>query len=399
MGLASSIVKAAVAIGGTALAMTSASATDGALWRELASLGRSCDIRGTGAHVLTAEREIPVLLRRMLASPPERCDNIAAEARRRLQAAVGEVERPDVPLYLLPVLRDAAERGLGGPADPALAARADRMIWLLGRTQPGRPGPESATPEQEAERRAWLERPETIALLEAHVAHPQATRRAIRRLAELSLRRDLPSYDPQRAARLLDGPRRSPPADRALLVRLLSDGTQMPRNFARAANVLLPEYWFNAASVSDRAEMERLARRASASARNREQRLVALLCLWAASINAPEDFARDRDAMLRSIGDIPRAELSEGDARALAYAVNIHLSVFRNPGAVAPILVDGLIGPDGRLVMARFVRASGVEPFDREILAAYASWGREVDLSGSAQGRLVWVRLPPIVRT
>ena len=368
------------------------------IWRELRTLAGPCGT-SSGMHVLRADHEVPYLLGHLLRLPADRCDNVAARARARLVELVGEVERPDAEVGLLRVLAEAARQGLGGPADPELAERVGRVVWAF-EEYPSSVRREAAT----AERQAWLERPSTIRLLEGRVALFDQARRARELLGELSLRRDLPSYDPARAVLMFEADGvTDTPAERMRLSRLLSDGQHLPPDLPRAGEAIMWDLNYNAESAQP--EMLRLGRRAAAGARSQAERVGAARLLWAASIGGDRIAGTERGRAIAALGRVPTAPLGAGDGERIRRAMGFHISTL--PGVSpyddqldarrrGPVEMRGLVAPNGRLALVELTRSSGDAELDRDILLAWSSWGRELDLSATARGRLVWVRLPTI---
>ena len=106
--------------------------------------------------------------------------------------------------------------------------------------------------------------------------------------------------------------------------------------------------------------------------------------------------------MLRSIGEVPQVALAAGDAerigRALDFQFGFDLPDRRetDTAELRPILLRGLVGPDGRIVATELLQSSGAPDRDRIVRGVWASDGEKVDLSATARGRFVWVELPPV---
>lgn len=344
-----------------------------------------------------ALRAIGALLRADSARCPEG-PPLAVEQAKRL---LGSPDAPDADPVLLGHVWYAAHHGRGMARDPALADRIARLLWLYeGET----PAPMAWT---EAERQRWLEQPATIALLEARAAQRgrgRRTRIVVDRLATLSLRRDLPSYDPRRAVDLLDedslliGDER-----RIAFSRLVTSGEHLPPDFARARRALiLYGSMGNQATPELRAELLRVGTLAALRTRTPAERGEALRTLYAAAIDDHPAEVAARDRLLRRLGTVPTVTLAPADAAAIprvmhqAFATRLGYPREGDPEMLAPIRLRGLIAPDGRLAMAQIIGSSGLRRRDRGILAAWAIDHQKADLSATARGRFVWVELPPV---
>ena len=388
---------AAVCLAGAAPA---AAQTDRATWErdyrallEIAEPCRDADRRTGPPHVINPEREARGLVERMLAADPQRCLGVREAAYARLRAWVGEIERPDVDTDLLRTLYQAADQGLGARPDPALADRIGRVLWLFERNRP-------RLAWSEEERWEYLLRPRTLALLEGR-ARRSGELRAQALLGEARLRQGSPAYDPAGAVEMLERSAISY-QDKLRVSGLLTDGELLPRDYDRAAKLWLRGLQYSSDPLQPQRELLRIGRLAIAAAQTSAERAAALRILWAASIDGLEGSAAERDAVLGRLGRIPRVPLAGEDGQRLRAAIDEYVPLIAGvplePGQTPPppMLIDALIGPDGRPVMARVVRSSSVPEVDRRILIALAEKGSAADLSATAGGRFVWTRLPPI---
>lgn len=344
------------------------------------------------------ERDARRLADAMLRADPAQCPEVAPAAVAQLRERIGDPERADIDVELVELARRAAERGQGMRRDPALAERYGRMLWLF------QDGP-AADPALEAERQAWLVRPETVALLTARNAEVKwRSRRSLELHAGLLLRRDLPYYDPVLAVSLLErGPARHDLESRLRFSRLLTDGVHLPADFARAARPLLDGAVYDSDSAADyQRELLRIGRLAAAAARTPAERAEALRILSAAALDERFGSARDRDELLRGLGRVRKAALAQGDAERIGKALDYQFALdqpFRREGdaAVLPaIVLRALVGPDGRVVETQVVRSSGVARRDRALRATWIEHGSKVELAAVAGGRFAWVDLPPV---
>jgi hypothetical protein len=183
----------------------------------------------------------------------------------------------------------------------------------------------------------------------------------------------------------------------------LTDGVHLPRDFARAARPYRYTGSFDGA-VADQAQRELLAigRQAATAARTQAERLVALDILFGASLTGDAPALAERDALLRRLGAVPSVALAAGDAERAGRAVDWTIgngfgsSWFATRTGLRPIRPRGLIGPDGRIVLAVVKQSSGDFRRDRIAMGAWFQKGRIADLSATARGRLVWTDLPEI---
>jgi hypothetical protein len=271
-----------------------------------------------------------------------------------------------------------------------------RYLWLIG-------GERDVPGLGEAELRAWLAGPEAEALLEARIASAPTARAVALRAGQL-LDRTRADYDPARAAELLEsGPGKHQRDVRLRLAELLSDGSHLPSDFPRAARLFRDE----ATGVSDRAGAQRvllrIGRRAAASARTAKERLAALAILAPAALDGIDDsralyqqqLARVRASRLDAPLPADRIEWVHAELN-FAFAYMLDMLPDDTARSSRPIVHEGLIGPDGRLVTVRLVRSSGVAARDLAVQSAWLRRGAEVDLSSVARGRTVWVALPPV---
>jgi hypothetical protein len=323
----------------------------------------------------------------MLRADPSACPGVAAEAVTRLRALVGEPECAGVPVGFLALLRTAAEDGLGMARDEPLADRLGRIQWLLGYEEPAIPR------WTEAQRSAWLVRPETLALLQAYVERDPAPNRQTLMLAELRLRRDLPLYNPEAALRLFE---QGMAYDR--FADLLSDGAHVRPDYRRAVAPILRLDMFAGDEEQERALL-RVGRRAVSAARTREERAVALRILFAAAIEDIDGSCRLVAEQLRPFRDMPVVPLAEGEGERIRAEMSGDFDpilVSDDPPQPRPIVLRALLDPSGRVVYARVRQSSGSRDRDRAPVEAWAAHAEEVDLSATSRGRFVWTDLPPI---
>jgi hypothetical protein len=340
------------------------------------------------------ERELLRELRAMLHAPVEACPGTPGRAVAFLSAAVGDPIRPDVLPALIEMLEGALREGRGTAPDPARADALARYLWLVSDRDP--PG------WSEAEREAWLIRPETIAMLEARVA-AAPTARAIWLLSSLLLRRELAVYDAGRAATLLESsPEIYRDPVRLRLAALLSDGIHLPPDYRRAARPFRASATGPAgeAAAAQRVLLS-LGERAAAAARTPDERLAAVAILAPAALDGLDGGAHAR--ALARIGARTRAEPLPPDrvewissVLDLGFANMLDLLPETTPPGSRPIVLRGLVGADGRLATVALVQSSGVPERDRAVLAVYLRSGADVDLSSVAGGSPVWVTLPPV---
>lgn len=348
---------------------------------------------------LEPRRDSLALMARMLGTDAATCPGAAAQAAGIARRLLGNPEAPDAEPELLRLMWMAAERGLGTARDTALADRLGRLLWLYDDIAPPR--------WPETERQAWLELPETRALLEARAAQrgrAVRTETVVRRLAALRLRRDLPGYDPAGAIALLD--------DDWLLIgdekriafsRLVTSGAHGPPDFARARRALI---LFGSMGVQATGELQsellRVGRLAATRARTPAERAVALRLLFAAAIDDGSEEVAAREALVLRLGRVPTVMLTPGDAERIRrdmhreFTVRLGYPRQGDPAALTPIRLRGLIAPDGKLALAQVIGSSGLRRRDRSILAAWAEEHDRADLSETARGRFVWVELPPV---
>ena len=203
-----------------------------ALLDQLYTLTESCrDLgrprRNAGRDAPPAEAQVAAMLGWMLQLDSPACRDLPARAAARIDILIGTPERPDVPLAFLALGWRSAAEGRGRTFNPRLAERYGRILWLLSDEPPSWPEWTDVRQNQ------WLSRPEQIALLDAYLSGSSTGRqRQARMLAELRLRRDLPGYDPRRAAELFGRA-----GDRARQAELLAHGSQGPADDRAAATV------------------------------------------------------------------------------------------------------------------------------------------------------------------
>lgn len=355
---------------------------------------RDADRRGGPPHVINPQREALDLVRRMLPVDPARCPGVARAAYHQLRAWAGEIERSDADSEVLRLLYRAASEGLGAPADPALAVRIGRILWLF---EPQRP----RLSWSEEERWAFLLRPETLALLRGRLARRPSEVRVRALLGEIHLRRDGPSYDPAEAVRMLEASARSP-AEQDRVATMLTDGTLVPIDYRRAARVWWRNVEHSPAGSPARLALLRIGRLAAAAARAPAERGEALRILAMAALDAPGEAAAARDAMRARLGRIPTAPLAPGDAERIAAGIGREFGIWGVSAPEAgqprhrPLLLRGLIGPDGEIVLTEVAQSSGSPVHDLAAQFVWAEYGERVDLSATARGRFVWTSLPPV---
>lgn len=340
-------------------------------------------------HAPRPENVVLPQLNLMLRTDPQTCPGIAATAARRVRDLIGVPERPEVELGALALAREMAEEGLGMARDPALADRYGRVLWLLEFEQPELPRWTTA------QQQAWLEQPATIALLDAYLTRYNyaAAFRQGRMLAELRLRRDLPGYDPEAALALYQRV-----IERERAAEILTDGVHMPADYRRAMGVFLRTPMFDMDADQQRALL-RIGRQAAAAARSPAEEAQALRILFAASVESIDDSCRLLIAQRRQFDRAPEVPLAEGEARRIEDELTDDFRGFMIDDDVPnprPVILRGLIDPDGRLIYAEVRQSSGSRDRDRFAIVAWAEYAEEVDLSATSQGRFVWTMLPPI---
>lgn len=371
----------------------------------LFEMSKGCDLDYDSGPTrgINYRHEVDRTLRAILKDPPA-CRGLAQRAAKFVIDSVGTPERGDIDLTMLRRALTLVEDGKLVSADPALAARYARMLWLYGERWPWRGDSEAYRAGQaQPGWTAWSESAQGIALLVArNDTRLMKTQRSLEFEAQLRLRRDLPWYDPVRAVRLYeDGMLSISHANRRRVSRLLTDGEHLPRDFARAAR----PYRYTGTLAGDAAneaqrELLVIGRQALAAAKTRAERLVALDILFGASLIGDGPALAARDALLRELGLVPFAKLAPGDAeragRAVDWAIGYGMPSLTKPSGLRPIRLRGLIGPDGRIVVAVLVQSSGDPTRDRIALGGWFEKGRAADLSATARGRLVWTDLPDI---
>ena len=338
-------------------------------------------------HVPDPSAYVHRQLELMLRADPTGCPGVAAEAATRLRSLVGEPERADVPTGSLALLRLAGEEGLGMARDTALADRLGRILWLLAWDEPDIPR------WSEADRRAWLERPGTLALLQDFVAHFGGPNRQTMKLGELRLRRDLPLYDPQEALRLFELA-----MEYERFADLLSDGEHIAPDYRRAVAPILRLGMFTALDDEQRALL-RVGRRAAAAARTREERGQALRILFAGAVQDLEGSCALVAEQLRAFRGDPVVSLQAGAEERILDELSNEFDPFLvsdDPPQPRPIVLRALIDPTGRVIYARVRQSSGSRNRDRFAVEAWAASAEAVDLSATSRGRFVWADLPPI---
>lgn len=356
----------------------------------LREIARGCDdpvLDLPHPHVIRYRRDARELVAAMLRADPAKCPGVAAAAREQLQLRIGEPARADVDLDVLRLgwTHRVAE-------DPALLARYAETLWLFDDRPPVLAG--RTPPAQQA-----------VALLDARNATPELrTRRSIELHTGILLDRGSPYYDPAKAVALLEDPRANAiPNNTSRLVALLLDADHLPADYPRAAR----RFVSLAASSMDysaepQRELLRIGRLAAAAARTPADRAAALRIVAVAALDGRHGSAGEQASMLAGLGEVPRVSLAEGDAlrigRALDFQFGFDLPDRRDidQAEMRPIILRGLIGPDGRIVATEIVQSSGMPDRDRIVRGVWASDGDKVDLSATAAGRFVWVELPPV---
>lgn len=340
------------------------------------------------------ERELRRQLQAMLSAPLEACPDTPARAVAFLSGVVGDPVRPDAPVFLVQMLEQALREGRGSAPDAGRADALARYLWLVSDRDPAG--------WSEAEREAWLVRPETIAMLEARV-EAAPTARAIWLLSSLLLRRDLAIYAPGPAATLLESsPELHRDPVRLRLAALLTEGVHLPPDYSRAA----APFRRDATEAPERAAaaqevLRGIGERAAAAARTQAQRLAALAILAPAALDGRDGGAHTR--LLRRVRVPTRTEPLPPDRVEwlsaeldLGFAHMLDMLPETTPRGLRPIVLRGLVGADGRLVTVTLAQSSGVAERDRAVMANYLRLGPRVDLSSVAQGRPIWVTLPPV---
>jgi hypothetical protein len=373
----------------------------------LYQLGKDCDLDYDSGpkRGIDYRHEVDRTLQAMFKDPPA-CPGVAQRAARFVLDSVGDPERGDVDLAMLRRARLLVREGRLVPRDFAAEVRYARMLWLFAERMPWS-GERGGYWEGEGqpEWKAWAQSAHALELLVARNGLALGrTTRSLELEAELRLRRDLPWYDPARAVKLYEDSKLSTShANRQRVSRLLTDGVHLPRDFARAARPYRYTGSFDG-TVADQAQRELLAigRQAATAARTQAERLVALDILFGASLTGDAPALAERDALLRRLGAVPSVALAAGDAERAGRAVDWTIgngfgsSWFATRTGLRPIRPRGLIGPDGRIVLAVVKQSSGDFRRDRIAMGAWFQKGRIADLSATARGRLVWTDLPEI---
>jgi hypothetical protein len=342
-------------------------------------------------------RDLLLMLGAMLNAPADACPGAAAEAMAYLAIASGDPIRADADLALLVMRESALRDGKGGSPDPVTANEIARHLWLVGGDREV-PGMTAGALEQ------WLEGADAVASLEARIKAAPTGRAVWLRAGQL-LDRDRPDYDPARAAHLLErvSPDRYQETVRLKLAALLSDGVHLPPDFPRAAKTFRDQATGIGNPALGQRILLKIGRRAAAAARTPADRLAALAILAPAALDSLED---SEALYRRELGKVKARridtalpdrvlEWTRAETRfAFAYLLDML------PETVAPsdrpIVYEGMIGPDGRLVTVRLLESSGVPARDRAVKAAWLSHGPRIDFSAVAPGRTFWIRLPAV---
>ena len=368
-------------------------------------LGRACAAvtlvdpamhQWTPSHILRA-------LADFLRVDPAECPGTREAALAEIKRRLGDPADGNVNLALLHLAWQAAERGQGMVRDSALADRYGRMLWLYTSAPPPLPS------WPDADRERWLATSEAGALIEARVAaidrgtvesyrDDANSRIVVERLAALRIRRDVPGYDPGRAAGWFERL-----ADAAMVGTLLSDGVHLEPDYPRAARLLLR----SVTEPPDRAAPERrlllqIGRAAEANAKTPIERAEAARILFAAMVHDPAAWDEERAALLRGVGSVLRVEPHQRDADCAANFVDMDeiaplLKPFETdrPEPGATIALRGLIGPDNRLVWMEVNRSSGSAAYDAALLRSWARVARRIGMWNTARDRFVLVDFPP----
>ena len=390
-----------VLCGGTAAAQLPSEREDWDWYASLQAVAAKCDdpvLDLPSPHVIQPEKQARELASALMRVDGRRCPGVASEAVSRILLRIGEPERADVDVDLLKLGWKAAEKGIGMAPDPALADRFGRILWLFHDEAPALPR------TSEAELRRWLAEPGPIALLRARNRDERLrTRRSLELHSEIALDRAHLAYDPATAASLLeDGHMLGRRGVRERLAALLTDGTHLPPDFARAARHYLNSASWEPGGAEAQGALLRIGRAAASAAKSPEEIAVALRILSASAIDGRFDSRSEQEALLRKAGPIRSERLTEEQAelifRALDFQFGFDLPDARDddPPGMKPILLRALIGPDGRVIGTELVQSSGSPMRDRIVRGVWLSDGHRADLAGVARGRFVRVDLPPV---
>lgn len=383
-----------------------AAAQDGGIDRQFhASLGRianECDdpiLDLPHPHVIKPDREAKQLVRALLKVDAARCPGTTERAVAELMARIGPSPGASADLDLLRLARFAAESGLGMAPAPTLADRFGRLLWLFEDNPPELP---RLTDEQ---LKQWASGPEAVALLDARNSDQRLrTRRSLQLHIDMLLRRDHPAYDPAKAARLLEDSRMiGNPQGRRRLVELLTAGEHLPADYSRSARAYL-SLAATRGSHSEPAQREllRIGRAAAAAAGTPRELAVALRILSASAIDGSEESLAEQTRLRRRIGPVGSGSLAGGQADLVSDSLDQHMAFDLpdisedDPAMLRPIVLRGLIGPDGRVAMTELLQSSGSPTRDRIVRATWVSEGETLDLSPTAKGRFVWAELPAV---
>jgi hypothetical protein len=343
-------------------------------------------------------RDARWLIEAMLKTDPAKCRGIAEAAVAELRSVLGKIDRADIDLELLAFAWQAAERGQGMAPDQELADRYGRILWLFDDQPPAMPRWTAA------EREAWLQRPETVALLSARNASRMLrTRRSLEAHAGLLLRRDLPVYAPAEAIGLLEDSRvNNGLASLLRFSRLLTDGRHVPPDYARAARPFLRLAAIDMDFVSKhQQELLRIGYLAAAGARTPTERAEALRIVSGAALDGRFDSKEMQARLLNALGQVGQASLSEPEKAAIEKLLDWQMAwalpgTDGSEGRLRPIVLRGLIGPNGKMVMTEVKQSSGSPRHDRAALGVWTEYPERVVLGATSRGRFVWVDLPPL---
>lgn len=386
---------------GTASAQVTSERDEWEWYRSLQAIAAKCNdpvLDLPSPHVIRPEREARVLASALMRVDQQRCPGVTSEAVSRLLLRIGEPERAGVDVDLLKLGWKAAEKGVGMTPDPALADRFGRILWLFHENPP------PLERASEAELHVWLAEPGPIALLQARNRDRHLrTSRSLELHSRIALERGHPAYDPATAAALLeDGQLLGKRGVRERLAALLTDGTHLPPDYARAARIYLGSASWEPYGGEAQGALLQIGRAAAAAAKTPEEIAVALRILSASAIDRRFDSRKEREALLRRAGRIHSARLTreqeEAIFRALDFRIGFDLPDARedDPPGMKPIRLRALLGPDGRAISTEVVQSSGSPMRDRIVQGAWISEGYKVGLEDVARGRFVRVDLPPV---
>jgi hypothetical protein len=386
---------------GTASAQVPSERDEWEWYRSLQAVASKCDdpvLDLPIPHVIRPHDRALELASALMRVDQARCPGVTSDAVSRLLLRIGEPERAEVDVDLVRLGWKAAEKGVGMAPDPALADRLGRILWLF------HDQPPSLARTSESELRLWLAEAGPIALLQARNRDPRLrTQRSLELHSGIALQRGHSAYDPALAASLLeDGQMLGRRGVRERLAALLTDGTHLPPDYARAARIYLGSASWEANGGEAQGALLQIGRAAAEAAKAPEEIATALRILSASAIDGRFDSRKERDSLLRKAGRIHSARLTgeqeEVIFRALDFRIGFDLPDARedDPPAMKPILLRALIGPDGRAISTEVVQSSGSPMRDRIVQGAWIDEGYKVDLGEVARDRFVRVDLPPV---